>query len=952
LRILVLISFILIYKSAVGQDPYYTIIDKSQGIPSNTIYNIYQDNDGFIWLATEEGLCRFDGKYFKSFLSKDLSSKAGSEIKQDGFNRIWYENFDGFLYYLDKDTLTKFEPHIPYGFNDYFLDGNHLMTISTDGLTLFDIRTKAVIKQSKLNIPTISFSRQIGNLFIIVSTKIQIYDSNANLLNTVELNEFKNNTTNIPALITGYKNNIYCISTSNEEGICYKISKNNKLIKALNVDNKQKIQNIAFTTDKIWLCTQDGLYVYDLKNKTNKGWVKLFDEINITDVFEDNEKRIWISTINKGIYQIPYMNAKIMLKNDCLKRVATKDEHTLCLDDKGSLISLEKDQKKISHINFPNQFLESGSYSKNIYISGSYFVSLDKNHAIQMNYPLAVKDILEPDSSYVILAASGIIGIIKNSGDHSLWESLFYKSAPIPYLKQIHVLKSGIRAKSLAMNKGSNEFYCSTNLGLFKFSKAGIATEIKTNNKPTLIGKISFLKNTLVGLDNNKSLRSFNLETSNKTSKVLLKGVYDYFIFDSILITKNSNSLTLYSVNSLNQLNPLSSIKTYNEEIRDLLLIGKTLYFINEKGLVSYEVENIYSNYTQDKFHIDEIIAKGKKVIQGEILPYDQNDVEIHFSILDLNGASNHTIKFRINHGSWKDIAESERSLRLLSLAGGAYSIEFMFDGMIKHDATFNFEILIPWWKKNWIMGIGFLILASIMFIYFRWQMRLYKRKNELQVQKLNLEKDLNKSILTSIKAQMNPHFFYNALNTVQSYIFTNDKKMASMYLSKFSKLTRMILEMSEKEKITLSQEIEALYLYLEIEKSRFDENFKFNINIDTEINPDLIKITPMLIQPFVENAIKHGLLHKKGEQNLSLDFKKNNLHLVVKVDDNGIGRKKSNEINQYHKNHYSYSTKANEKRLSILNNYQDKLSAIEITDKTDELGNSSGTTVILQIPL
>ena len=199
----------------------------------------------------------------------------------------------------------------------------------------------------------------------------------------------------------------------------------------------------------------------------------------------------------------------------------------------------------------------------------------------------------------------------------------------------------------------------------------------------------------------------------------------------------------------------------------------------------------------------------------------------------------------------------------------------------------------------------------------------------------------------------MNPHFFYNARNTIQAYIFTNDKRNASVYLGKFSKLTRMILEMSEQELIPLQEEIQALTLYLELEKMRFDDDFDFELKVDYSVDVDMIKIPSMLIQPYAENAIKHGLLHRKGQKNLLLEMKMEGKYLVVTIDDNGIGRAKSEEMKVHKKEkHSSFSTRANEQRLEILNRNKSQKVVVEIEDKLDENKNALGTKVRLFIPL
>lgn len=230
--------------------------------------------------------------------------------------------------------------------------------------------------------------------------------------------------------------------------------------------------------------------------------------------------------------------------------------------------------------------------------------------------------------------------------------------------------------------------------------------------------------------------------------------------------------------------------------------------------------------------------------------------------------------------------------------------------------------------------------------------MKELNERNKLLQQKNENEQKYFESALRAIRSQMNPHFFYNALNTIQSFIYNRDNKNASELLSKFSKLTRLVLDMSNKEQITLTEETEALQLYLDIERVRFNKEITFNINTRLIRSPELICLPPMLIQPHVENAFKHGLLHKKGEKKLDILFELKGAVLKVVIDDNGIGRKASAEMNQKkNSRHQSFSTIANLERIEILNrkNLQARLNII---DKYNEHQQPVGTKVEINIEI
>jgi len=199
----------------------------------------------------------------------------------------------------------------------------------------------------------------------------------------------------------------------------------------------------------------------------------------------------------------------------------------------------------------------------------------------------------------------------------------------------------------------------------------------------------------------------------------------------------------------------------------------------------------------------------------------------------------------------------------------------------------------------------------------------------------------------------MNPHFIFSALNTIQSFVYSNDKKSAGNYLGKFSELIRKILDNSNKEKITLEEELHVLQLYIDIEKARFGDTFHAIIDTDTNLDKDFF-IPPMLIQPYVENAIKHGLLHQTGEKKLLIKISKSldQQYIEIIIDDNGIGREKSIEINKKRNGHHSFANEANEKRIDLINQFHDKKTKLEIIDKKNMDDTEAGTTVIISIPI
>lgn len=224
----------------------------------------------------------------------------------------------------------------------------------------------------------------------------------------------------------------------------------------------------------------------------------------------------------------------------------------------------------------------------------------------------------------------------------------------------------------------------------------------------------------------------------------------------------------------------------------------------------------------------------------------------------------------------------------------------------------------------------------------------------ELKIRQQQSELEKAESELKAIKAQMNPHFIFNALNSIQEMFFIGDKRLANEHLGQFSQLTRQILKASGKQYVSLAEEVDMLDKYLSLEGLRFEKGFVYSIKCDIS-EADDVMIPPMLVQPYVENSIRHGLLHKKGDKSVEVLFEFNTVEklLTCTITDNGVGRKVSAEINKKRTSlHQSFSTSANNKRLELLNQNLDKQIGVVYIDLEDENLQSTGTKVIINIPV
>lgn len=232
------------------------------------------------------------------------------------------------------------------------------------------------------------------------------------------------------------------------------------------------------------------------------------------------------------------------------------------------------------------------------------------------------------------------------------------------------------------------------------------------------------------------------------------------------------------------------------------------------------------------------------------------------------------------------------------------------------------------------LLAIIVIILVTSYFIYKNAQAS--KRANQLLA-------------LKSLRGQMNPHFIFNALNSVNQFISQNDERSANKYLSEFSKLMRLVLENSQEDFIPLQKEEEIISLYVKLEHYRFRDKFDYTITIDEELNKETIQLPPMLIQPYIENAVWHGLRYKEDKGKLALSFERHNGSMQVIIADDGIGRKKSAQLKtDNQKKHNSTGLKNIEERLQILN----RVYKTNYTVTLEDLAADSGTRVIISIPV
>jgi LytS/YehU family sensor histidine kinase len=225
--------------------------------------------------------------------------------------------------------------------------------------------------------------------------------------------------------------------------------------------------------------------------------------------------------------------------------------------------------------------------------------------------------------------------------------------------------------------------------------------------------------------------------------------------------------------------------------------------------------------------------------------------------------------------------------------------------------------------------------------------------ENEHKAERATYQNRMTELEMQALRAQMNPHFIFNCLNSINRFILKNQADEASDYLTKFSKLIRLILFNSQSQSVPLENELEALKLYLEMEMLRFEGRFHFQINTHPDLEVEELEVPPLIIQPYVENAIWHGLMHKEGQGHLSIDLYRQNGMLLCQITDDGVGRKRAAELKSKSASKgKSLGMQITSHRLELINSLSEKETTVQITDLVDSAGEACGTRVVLKIPV
>ncbi|MBT2622202.1 MULTISPECIES: sensor histidine kinase [Chryseobacterium] len=886
-----------------SQIPGLVNYSEEDGLNSSTTYTINQDNKGFIWIGSDNGLFRFDGREFKQFSKKNGLKNIdvlGCNPLSNGENFImpYLTDFaylkDGKVINSDYNKELKKLTHISSSYSS----GDSLFTYNYDNPKEIFLYRHGKVKAIPLFIDKglplmdkyFAFSYDTANHLLYVTNdrdKIVAYNilTKKKTLCSVSMPK-----------MTIYRRGDYFVANLNNKVEIYKRSNKYYLKKIQSFSIREKIHQLVIDKNyRLWLCLDKGGVIYykqTLQEGNLSHPLKLMDDFVMNHIMIDRDNNVWFSTKNNGIYFITekFFNNYIHLpvkNNSSFITAIGKNGKNIVLGYNEAKSGILKSNTIKDLVLEKNRKTETKSiFSKgNMIIFGFNLSVIQYNtltHKINHLGDYSLKSILPYTDDSVLICSSESLTVYNFTTHRKFkllnertYNALSYDkdSIFVGDFKDLYKLNVKTKKKILFLEGyyftdikklKSNIYVGSTNLnGIVFFNNKKIIRRITEKNglSTDQIKKIEVENENI-----------FWASTNSGLSRVEIKGAH-------------------IKINNFTQTDGLPSNVVAGCVIRD-----DTIFAGTSKGLAILPINNLLA---QPKFINKKVIVNSVTIGDREIFNLNrkiigqtpENTVTFDVSFLDYTSQGKVSYKYKVEglNDEWQ-ISNSSK-ITFNALPPGKYTFKVFglgYNGKQSYSSTdLSFEINPKFWQTWWFKLLVIIIIGSSIFslitLYFQ-------RKRNKKLETLYYEKKIAELELQAIKAQINPHFIYNCLNSIQFLLYKKDYVETENYLDIFSQMIRKTLHYSEKTFMPIKEETEYLSLYLHMEKLRLKEQFDYKIIVSNTVNENWI-IPSLLIQPFVENAIKHGissLKDRKGFIHILFDYVDS--LLCITIEDNGIG--------------------------------------------------------------
>ena len=950
--------------------------DANDGLPSSDVFHAIQDSKGYIWFATDNGVSRFNGYEFTNFdISDGLVRNTILEIFEDYKGRIWFVSIRADLCYYENGKIIQYKYNglveeelklkpVPLK-SSFYVDSSDNVFLGIEGFGIIRISDSGEVQKvaaKKENPKACRIIEKPNNKLLLSYYNRNIKDSALYVKDKVSI---PMGLKNFP---TSYLKHFYANKISDGETV---ISVGNVLYKTQNyIDIKRyelpfRIHWQSIDKDNnIWVCgAAYGAWRINSENIKTGPAIKLLNGYSVSSILQDSRNGVWFTTLHNGVYYLPSFKISYFDKSTGLLKnninAIGKHGDSLWIGFHSNYINLLKGNgiKKIKLSNFKalevtkifydtiNEQTVIGT-SKNLFFIKSGRIIERKNNYPGLDpkglNPFIIKDII-PDKKGGYWICGGE-GFYHWKDGHTVFDAKINKN---------------FRLRSSTLFLDGNTLYIGTVNGLWKFKNNYLQYLARVNGllKLRVLDIIKYKNEIIIGtkgggllIMHNDSVRQFTKKDGLSSNTITTMAVQKGYLWVG---TKNGlNRISFVFKNKHTNLKVSRFTKAHGlptNEIRFMQAIGNSLLIGTNLGLIKFDIESLKKDTLEIPLYYKKVMINNKTVpVQKSYdLGHDQNNLWVKFEGISFQNGNNLQYKYMMKGLDTEWNFTKNKEIRFSFLPPGKY--ELLISAMNRdqvwntHPISMAFVIENPLWENGAFKLTGLFFIIILLYLIFRYSMQKIKKN-------ASLEHERKKFVKQALINQMNPHFIFNALNSINNYILTNDKNKASKYLTKFSGLIRLFLENSEKEYISINEEINTCKLYLEVESKRLTNGLDYEFIVADDIDQFKAKVPSLFIQPFLENSVWHGIQPLTDKGKISVVILKKELSLQIIVEDNGIGRKEASKQNQDQIKKQSMGIEIIRKRMKNMEKlYGEKLS-IEYKDVLEK-GKVVGTQAIITIP-
>ncbi|WP_317898464.1 sensor histidine kinase [Aurantibacillus circumpalustris] len=942
-------------------------LGSEDGLNNANIFNIEQHQNGLMYFTTQNGIYYYDGYSFNKLDIDSLKSNALINVSIKNNDELYLSlREDGLANFNLKTKEFTFDPKLRIKENNadniVLTDDYAYLLTSEIKIVIVDLKNGKIIpddlkKKDIMNRPFCIYKTKNGG--VLIGRSDGIYDATNG--KQIRLEVLKNNTihsitqTKEGKLVVGTSSKIFIIQNNKIESEIKPVyeTKNN----TFQLSGERPIGNIiADEYGRIWFTSYPHENLYLLENN------RVYDVFEALDIqpalinciYKDENQNIWIGTYNDGVYYIhnPFFNSlsfsfnnknlnihQVFLSNNLLVAATSNGLYGLNLSDGKTKILSKPDEIFLEPVSSITEF--DGIF---------YYAKRNQMNMIQSM-------IFDSKNNYIFkpVIARQYYPINKDESVVADWDNANILLCNLDATKTLDTLISfpDYRISINAFLKKDNLLYIGTSNGLYVY-------DFKSKRNKNLVrNELNFNIND-VAIINNKLYAAHEAGITDVYDGKLIQQVGKFRLNTVKKIKQYNDQIWLATLDGIyvcdKNLVPLKTLNKSNgllsNSINDITFNDQTVSIATARGVSTAEFKDIIRfNSTLKPVTLNTISSNGSVYGAGKSeykFTASQENISINFFSPLFNKPNKQFFKWRIDGSDWKYFNNPTFDV---TLTGGSHLIEISASA---DNISWSENTLVHIEKEQkltekqsiyWLITLG--SLSLILLISFVWirRVKIKARKRLKDEQQVNLLKH------QAMNSLLSPHFIFNSLTSIQNYINTNKGLQASEYLAKFSRLIRMIIEKAAQSDISLHDELSRLTYYLELEKERFKNKFDYVINIDDNIKTHEIQIPNMIIQPFVENCIIHGILPKQEHGELIISFKtKGNRKFLITIEDNGIGLIKASEHAKT--GHKSLGTSTINNILEINSKLSGKKQKVTMIDKSTLDENTNGTLITIELEL